>query len=107
MGTCPANELTNVVPISYSHANGCVYAHTYEGMKVNTMCQNPKVCFVVQPMENMANRQSVVAGGNFEEITDETARENALQILLKRNLPVIINKALQVTPGWPLCLIET
>ena len=87
----PANELTYVVSISYAYANGYVYVHTHEGMKVNTMCQNPKVCFVVQPMENMANHQSVVAGGNFEEITDETACENAPQILLKRNLPIIIN----------------
>ncbi len=98
---CHANELTYVVPISYAYDDGYLYAHTYEGMKVNMMRQNPKICFAVHAMENMANWQSVVAWGNFEEVTDEKERENALQILLKRNLPIITSKTVQLTPEWP------
>jgi nitroimidazol reductase NimA-like FMN-containing flavoprotein (pyridoxamine 5'-phosphate oxidase superfamily) len=65
------------------------------------MRQNPKVCFAVHAMENMANWQSVVAWGNFEEITDTAEREKALKILLHRNLPVITSKTVELTPNWP------
>lgn len=98
---CHANELTYVVPISYAYQNGKIFAHTYEGMKINIMRQNPKVCFAVHKMENMANWQSVIAWGNFEEITDPVNREAALKVLLMRDLPAITSKTVQLTPDWP------
>ena len=98
---CHTNDLTYVVPTSYAYEDGCVYAHTHEGMKVNMMRQNPKVCFAVYNMENMANWQSVVAWGNFEEITNAAEREKALKVLLKRNLPIITSKTVELTPDWP------
>jgi len=98
---CHTKELTYLVPVSYAYNNGYVYVHTHEGMKIDMMRQNPKVCFAVHRMENMANWQSVIAWGIFEEVTDEAAREEALQILLKRNLPVITGKTIQLTPDWP------
>lgn len=98
---CHANELTYIVPISYAYDNGCVYAHTHEGMKINMMRQNPKVCFEVYRMENMGNWQSVIAWGNFEEITDKNERAAALNILLKRDLPIISSKTVQLTKEWP------
>jgi nitroimidazol reductase NimA-like FMN-containing flavoprotein (pyridoxamine 5'-phosphate oxidase superfamily) len=98
---CYANELTYVVPISYAYESGYVYAHTHEGMKISMMRQNPKVCFAVHTMENMANWQSVVAWGDFEEITDAAEREKALKILLHRNLPIITSKTVELTPNWP------
>lgn len=103
---CYANDLTYVVPISYAYHEGCVYAHTHEGMKINMMRQNPKVCFEVHTMENMGNWQSVIAWGNFEEITDETERENALKILLNRNLPAITSATVRLTPDWPFVPAE-
>lgn len=103
---CHANELTYVVPVSYAYHENCVYAHTHEGMKINMMRQNPKVCFSVYAMENMANWQSVVAWGNFEEITNANEREKALQILLHRNLPVITSKTVQLTPDFPFVPTE-
>ncbi len=77
---CYANELSYVVPISYAYENNCVYAHTLEGMKINMMRQNSKVCFAVHTMENMANWQSVIAWGEYEEITDAAQREDASKI---------------------------
>ena len=80
---------------------GCIYAHSEEGMKINMMRQNPKVCFEVYRMENMGNWQCVIGWGNFEEITDEKARAAALNILLKRDLPIITSKTVQLTTEWP------
>jgi nitroimidazol reductase NimA-like FMN-containing flavoprotein (pyridoxamine 5'-phosphate oxidase superfamily) len=98
---CHANGITYVVPISYAYENGYVYAHTEEGMKINMMRQNPKVCFEVYRMENLGNWQCVVGWGNFEEVTNEKERTDALNILLKRELPVITSKTVQLTPDWP------
>jgi nitroimidazol reductase NimA-like FMN-containing flavoprotein (pyridoxamine 5'-phosphate oxidase superfamily) len=98
---CHANDTTYVVPISYAYNDGCIYAHTEEGMKINMMRQNPKVCFEVYRMENMGNWQCVIGWGNFEEITDEKERAVALNVLLKRDLPIISSKTVQLTPDWP------
>jgi len=96
-----ANDTTYVVPISYAYEDGCIYAHSEEGMKINMMRQNPKVCFEVYRMENMGNWQCVIGWGNFEEITDEKERAAALNILLKRDLPIITSKTVQLTTEWP------
>jgi nitroimidazol reductase NimA-like FMN-containing flavoprotein (pyridoxamine 5'-phosphate oxidase superfamily) len=98
---CHANDITYVVPISYAYKDGCVYTHTEEGMKLNMMRQNPKVCFEVYRMENMGNWQCVIGWGNFEEIKDNTERTAALNILLKRSLPIITSKTVQLTAEWP------
>jgi len=98
---CHANNTTYVVPISYAYANGYIYAHTEEGMKIEMMRQNPQVCFEVYRMENMGNWQCVIGWGEYEEITDEKERIKALDILLKRNLPIISSKTVQLTADWP------
>ncbi len=98
---CHANDITYVVPVSYAYKNGYVYVHTWEGMKINMMRQNPKVCFETYLMENMGNWQCVIAWGYFEEITQVEERREALQILLNRNLPVITSKTVQLTDEWP------
>jgi len=98
---CHANDTTYVVPISYAYEDGYIYAHSEEGMKINMMRQNPKVCFEVYRMENMGNWQCVVGWGNYDEITNATEREAALKILIKRDLPVITSKTVQLTEEWP------
>jgi len=98
---CHANNTTYVVPISYAYENDYVYAHTHEGMKIDMMRQNPEVCFEVYRMENMGNWQCVIGWGKFEEIAEPKARANALQILLKRDLPIISSKTVQLTAEWP------
>jgi len=52
---CHANDKTYIVPISYAYDGIYIYGHTYEGMKIRMMRENPKVCFEVEIMENMAN----------------------------------------------------
>jgi nitroimidazol reductase NimA-like FMN-containing flavoprotein (pyridoxamine 5'-phosphate oxidase superfamily) len=98
---CHANNTTYVVPISYAYNDGYVYAHTHEGLKIDMMRQNSEVCFEVYRMENMGNWQSVIGWGKFEEITDEKERAHPLSILLKRDLPIITSKTVQLTADWP------
>jgi len=98
---CHANDITYVVPISYAYEDGYIYAHAEGGMKINMMRQNPKVCFETYRMENMGNWQCVIAWGNYEEVVDEKERAKALNILLKRDLPIITSQTVQLTSEWP------
>src|SRR5438876_5549045 len=79
---CHSDGVTYVVPVSYAYDGKDIYMHTYEGMKLKMMRKNPHVCFEADTMKDMANWQSVIAWGEFEEITEPAERNKALQILL-------------------------
>src|SRR5689334_23317934 len=76
---CHADDVTYVVPISYAYDGVYIYGRTFDGMKVNMMRKNPKVCFQVDHMRNMANWQSVISWGEYEEINQVDERNHALQ----------------------------
>jgi len=98
---CHDNDQTYVVPISYAYDGVYIYGHTEIGKKVHMMRHNPKVCFQVDEMENMANWKSVIAWGEYEELTDTTKRNQAIEKLLDRILPHISSKTVQLSPHWP------
>ncbi|MGN6530868.1 MAG: pyridoxamine 5'-phosphate oxidase family protein [Ginsengibacter sp.] len=98
---CHADGKTYVVPISYAYDGQFVYARTFEGLKISMMRKNPKVCFQIDEMENMANWKSVVAWGTFEELLNENERNQGLQILVSRMLPEIASETVKLSPQWP------
>src|SRR5690349_3689996 len=77
---CHADGVTYVVPVGYAYDGMAVYVLSAEGMKLNMMRANPRVCFEVEQVEHWANWQSVIAWGNFEELTDDDA-ESAMRLL--------------------------
>lgn len=98
---CYANDMVYVVPISYSFDGKSIYAHTYEGLKMQMMHKNPAVCFEVDDFTDMANWKSVIAWGRFEEVDDEEERTFALKILMNRHLPVIASSTTRLSKSWP------
>ena len=98
---CHADNITYVVPISYAYDGTYIYGHTYEGMKINMMRKNPRVCFEVDTMQNMANWKSVICWGEFEELINSDEREAGIQKLLDRVLPLVTSETVQITPQWP------
>lgn len=98
---CHAKGKTYVVPISYAYDGKCIYAHTFEGLKINMMRQNPNVCFQVDRMKNMADWESVIAWGTFEELTDSEERNDGLKKLMHRVLPHIASETVKLSPQWP------
>ncbi|MES1217807.1 MAG: pyridoxamine 5'-phosphate oxidase family protein [Bacteroidota bacterium] len=98
---CHAEGITYIVPISYAYDGKYVYGHTFEGMKVNMMRKNPKVCFEVDDMRNMANWQSVVAWGEFEELEKGADWDHAVKMLTERTLPLVHSETMHLTPQWP------
>lgn len=98
---CHAEDITYVVPISYAYDGKYVYGHTYEGLKLTLMRINPKVCFQVDVMINMANWKSVITWGEFEELSYPLIREEALKKLQQRVLPIISSETTHLSPQWP------
>lgn len=98
---CHNSELVYVVPISYAYDGKNIYCHTYEGRKIDLMRKNPKICFQVDEMKDMANWKSVIAWGDFEELTDKAERNKALRILLQRRLPIISSITTHLGKAWP------
>jgi nitroimidazol reductase NimA-like FMN-containing flavoprotein (pyridoxamine 5'-phosphate oxidase superfamily) len=83
---CAVDNKVYVVPITYVYEDNCIYGHTTAGMKVDMMRTNPNVCFEVDHVDNLANWQSVIAYGTFEELEGREAEE-ALQKLVNRVHP--------------------
>ncbi len=98
---CHHGDSMYIVPISYAYDGEYVYCLTHEGLKLDLMRKNPRVCFEVDHMSNMANWQSVIAWGNFEELTEAPKRNQALNKLHARILPLIASETVHLSPFWP------
>lgn len=98
---CYADNQLYLVPISYAYDGKYVYIHSSEGTKINIMRKNPEVCFEVDNITDMANWQSVIAWGRFEELKREEDRQKALRILLNRKLPLSSSITTHLGKTWP------
>ncbi|MBV8245037.1 MAG: pyridoxamine 5'-phosphate oxidase family protein [Candidatus Eremiobacteraeota bacterium] len=83
---CHADGRTYVVPIAYAYADGCIYGHTVDGLKLRMMRKNPHVCFEVDCVDDPMTWQSVIAWGTFEQLHGDAA-SHAMQTLLVKFLP--------------------
>jgi uncharacterized protein len=97
---CNWEGVTYVVPVTYAYDGVCVYAHSAPGRKIDMMRKNPDVCFEVDVMQNMANWQSVIAWGKFEELTKEEERQQAMQKLIDRLMPLMTSESARPTHGF-------
>jgi nitroimidazol reductase NimA-like FMN-containing flavoprotein (pyridoxamine 5'-phosphate oxidase superfamily) len=88
---CHAGGRTYVVPVTYVYDGSAIYGHTGDGMKVRMMRENPEVCFEVDRMESLANWQSVIVWGRFEELR-ATAAAHAMGLLMDRLLPLVTSE---------------
>ena len=98
---CHENDKTYIVPVSYAYDGMYVYVYSKMGMKIDIMRKNPKICFEVEALRDMANWKTVIAWGTFEELTNAEERKAALQKLLQRHLPIVSSKTTHLTPTWP------
>jgi nitroimidazol reductase NimA-like FMN-containing flavoprotein (pyridoxamine 5'-phosphate oxidase superfamily) len=90
---CHASGITYVVPINYAYKNRVIYAHSGPGKKIQMMRENPNVCFEVDEIESVFRWKSVIAWGEFKEITDVAEQEQTMQLLIHRIMPFVENSA--------------
>ena len=97
---------TYVVPITYVYDGEHIIGHTQDGMKIHIMRENPYVCFEIDKVDNMANWESVITWGLYEELQGYDARL-AMQKLINRMLPVMIDETHIPTQGMETHLLDT
>ncbi len=81
---CNIEDAPYVLPINYIFEDDNVYIHSLPGLKIDAMRENPRVCLQVDEIKDAYHWRSVIAWGDFEEITDEQEKEAALVKLFKR-----------------------
>ena len=72
-----------VVPVNYLFKDDCLYIHSRFGLKVEALRENPKACLQADDIKDFFNWRSVVAFGEFEEVTDERERTVIFQKLFE------------------------
>ena len=70
---CTDGKHPYIIPVTFNYDGEYIYGQTNEGKKLEILRKNPNVCFEVDVMTDMANWQSVVVYGKFEELEDEEA----------------------------------
>jgi len=98
---CHANGRTYIIPLSYAYDSGYIYVRSFGGLKIDIMRQNASICFEVDNMIDMSNWKSVIAWGEFEELTNNEERNKALRILMERKLPALSSKMVKLSKAWP------
>lgn len=96
---CYADGKIYVVPVSYAYNDGYLYAHSKDGLKVQMMRKNPEVCIEIDTMQNMANWQSVIAWGEFEELKDKESQMKSMKLLMDRLKPLMASETAQPSHG--------
>lgn len=86
---CQANGELYLVPVNYVYKDGYIYSHSAEGKKIRMMRENPVVCFEVEQIQSVFRWQTVIASGIFEEITDLEEKQQAMQGIIHRIMPLV------------------
>jgi uncharacterized protein len=73
-----------IIPINYYFEEGCIYSHSLPGLKTKALNENPRACLQVDVVESDVRWESVLAFGNYEEVTNPTERSKILNMLLRR-----------------------
>lgn len=71
-----------IVPLAYGYDGEAVYAMGPIGRKIRIMRDQPLISFEVDEAEAEDRWRSVVAEGEYQELTSETDRTNALKVIL-------------------------
>jgi nitroimidazol reductase NimA-like FMN-containing flavoprotein (pyridoxamine 5'-phosphate oxidase superfamily) len=90
---CTDGNKPYLVPVTYCYDGKFIYGQSNEGTKLSILRKNPNVCFEVDVMTDMANWQSVIVFGIFEELKDEEASK-ARDILFGRVFSLMTSRTL-------------
>jgi nitroimidazol reductase NimA-like FMN-containing flavoprotein (pyridoxamine 5'-phosphate oxidase superfamily) len=70
-----------VVPLAYGYDGESIYAFSGPGRKIQIMRAQPKISFEVDEAVAEDRWRSVIADGEYEELTDEADRRHAHAVL--------------------------
>jgi nitroimidazol reductase NimA-like FMN-containing flavoprotein (pyridoxamine 5'-phosphate oxidase superfamily) len=76
-----AGDRPYLVPLAYAYDGESIYAVSGPGRKIDLMRADPRVSFEVDRVETSDTWQSVVAEGEFEEVSDADEIQMAIGLL--------------------------
>lgn len=76
-----AGERPYLVPLAYAYDGESIYAVSGPGRKIDLMRADPRISFEVDRVEASDTWQSVVAEGEYEEVTDPDEIQMAIALL--------------------------
>ena len=79
---CVVGGYPYVVPVGYIYDGRNAYSHSLPGQKITALRKDPRACLQVDEIEDDWNWRSVLAFGDYEEITGEEERAHILNDLL-------------------------
>lgn len=86
---CARDGQPYIVPVTFAVDDGYIYGFALEGMKVEWMRANPKVCLQADSFDKSGGWTSIVVFGAFEELPDRIGskikRERAWSLLATSN----------------------
>ena len=85
---CYADDSIYIVPVNYVYDGSFIYCHSAMGKKIEMMRKNPEVGFEVEEIINVFRWKSVIVWGRFEEITDIEEKQQAMQGIIHRIMPL-------------------
>jgi nitroimidazol reductase NimA-like FMN-containing flavoprotein (pyridoxamine 5'-phosphate oxidase superfamily) len=88
---CYADSRIYIVPINYVYNDGYIYGHSAPGKKIDMMRKNPEVCFEVDDIQSIFRWKSAIVWGRFEEITNMDEKQQAMQAIIHRIMPLAEN----------------
>lgn len=84
---CSDGTQPYIIPVTYAYDGIFIYGQIMEGTKLKILRKNQQVCFEVDIITNMANWQSVLVYGIFEELKNTEAKK-ARDFLFDRVFPL-------------------
>jgi nitroimidazol reductase NimA-like FMN-containing flavoprotein (pyridoxamine 5'-phosphate oxidase superfamily) len=73
-----------VLPVNYLYDGEAIYIHSLPGLKIQALRQHPKVCLQVEAVQDAYHWRSVIAFGQYEEVTEAQERAARLAALYQR-----------------------
>jgi len=98
IGCYDADGGVYIMPITYVLEGEFIYAHSKEGLKIQLMRRNPRVCFQVDCIENMTQWRSVIAWGEYQELKNDDYNQ-AMKILKNRLAPLTLSESVKPSHG--------
>ena len=89
---CHDGKKNYIVPISYVYDGRSMICHAVSGQKIRMMRENPAVCLLVDEIKSFSNWRSVVVWGEFQELTDERERLEAMKLFVDRMMRLKISE---------------
>ena len=89
---CRDGDKIYVVPITYLYDGRAIIGPPLEGMKIRLMRKYPQICFRSGRSEEFSNWRSVVAWGEYQELTTERDRYQAMKLFVDRMIHLKISE---------------